>query len=79
MAAGSGRSSANERTGDILIEDVILIDDIVDDLLGELVDHEDFPLSEQHRLVAVGKGGIGGFRECGSLRRPLLSSSRFRG
>lgn len=72
--AGSTRSSIGGHTGDILVEDVIFIDDIVDDFLGELVDHEHFPLLEQYELVAVAEGVLSGFQECGLLRRPWLSS-----
>jgi hypothetical protein len=37
-------------TCDVLVEYVIFLDDIVDDLLGLLVDYEDFPLSTSREV-----------------------------
>jgi hypothetical protein len=36
-------------TGDIVVQDVILLDDIVNDLFGVFVDNQTFPLLRQGR------------------------------
>lgn len=59
-------------TGDILVEDVIFLNNIVEDLLGELVHDKHFPLGGQRKLVAVASR----WRDVGFLTSPWVMSFR---
>ena len=56
------------RTGDVVVEDLIFLDNIVDDLLGILVDYQAFPL--QHGEGIVVSQGVSWDASRSVLRRP---------
>ncbi len=45
-------SALDQRTGNVLVEDVIFLDHIIDNLLGALVNHKHFPLVSTRHVLA---------------------------
>lgn len=43
------QATSEEPTGDIIVEDIIFLDNIVNDLFGVFVDNQAFPLLRQGR------------------------------